>query len=97
MGFKKGSSGNPNGRPKGASSERTLLWQELGDYFVNQGAEKAIRIMKGMDDDKFMDVYAKMIEYFKPKQARALTDGIKEQEEETESVVQLSNGRTLRL
>jgi len=50
MGFKKGSSGNPNGRPKGASSERTLLWQELGDYFVNQGAEKAIRIMKKMDD-----------------------------------------------
>ena len=40
MSFKKGESGNPNGRPHGAKSEKTKQWEALGESITGQQAEK---------------------------------------------------------
>ena len=61
--------GNP-GKPKGARSERVILWEQLKDYVVSEGAERAMQAMQSLDDEQFLEAYMKMLEYFKPKQAR---------------------------
>ena len=70
MPFKPGKSGNPTGRPNGAKSEKTLQWEALGEALLTKHSERANKILKTMPDDKFLDNYGKLLEYFKPKQAR---------------------------
>jgi hypothetical protein len=70
MPFKPGKSGNPEGRPHGAKSEKTKQWEDLGEALLTRHAERANKIMETMPDDKFLDNYGKLLEYFKPKQAR---------------------------
>jgi hypothetical protein len=73
--FKKGESGNPSGRPVGSVSEKIKMWESLGNYVVNQGAERAMHILHTMDDDEFLKYYLTMLEFFKPKQARVTHAG----------------------
>jgi len=40
MPFEKGQSGNPNGKPKGAKSEKTKQWEELHESIVGVHADK---------------------------------------------------------
>jgi len=70
MPFKKGNSGNPNGRPQGAKGKKTELWEELGRYFVEDGAERVKKIMSKSSDKEFLMYYDKLLEYFKPKLQR---------------------------
>jgi hypothetical protein len=70
MAFKKGESGNPTGRPNGAVNKRTEMWNQLGEYVVTSGAQRAMTILGDMDDEDFLHYYLTMLEYFKPKQAR---------------------------
>jgi hypothetical protein len=58
------------GRPAGSKNERTKQWEDLGEALLTRHAERANRIMETMPDDKFLDNYGKLLEYFKPKQAR---------------------------
>ena len=57
-------------KPKGAVSERTKMWNELGEWFVQEGASKCMRIMNDMEDEEYIKHYTALLEYFKPKQAR---------------------------
>ena len=66
--------GNP-GKPKGAISEKTRMWEELGQYVVTEGAERAMAVLAAMDDEDFLSAYMQMLEYFKPKQARVTHSG----------------------
>lgn len=80
----KGKTNNPNGRPKGTVSKKTLAWDQLGEFFTTSGAEKAMDIINyygeivlkpdGSKDyrnpDKFLLHYTNIMEYFKPKQSR---------------------------
>jgi hypothetical protein len=75
MPFEKGISGNPNGRPQGALSEKTKMWNELGEWFVQEGAAKCMRIMNDMEDEEYIKHYTALLEYFKPKQARITHSG----------------------
>lgn len=69
--------GNP-GKPKGAISEKTKLWESLGDMFTTEGAKRAQKIMLSCDDDTFMKYYSMLLEYFKPKLNRSdITSGDK--------------------
>jgi DNA-binding Lrp family transcriptional regulator len=73
--FEKGKSGNPNGRPVGAVSEKVKMWNDLGDWFVHEGAAKCMRIMNDMEDEEYIKHYTALLEYFKPKQARITHSG----------------------
>jgi len=73
--FEKGKSGNPNGRPVGAVSDKVKMWNELGEWFVQEGAAKCMRIMNEMEDEEYIKHYTALLEYFKPKQARMTMAG----------------------
>jgi len=75
MGLPKGKTNNPKGRPVGSQNERTIMWQQLGDYVVTQGAERAMTVLHDMDDEDYLHYYLTMLEYFKPKQARTVHAG----------------------
>jgi Family of unknown function (DUF5681) len=49
MKFKKGQSGNPNGKPPGARNKATLLIEKLLDDDAKNIAEKAIELAKSGD------------------------------------------------
>jgi DNA-binding Lrp family transcriptional regulator len=73
--FEKGKSGNPNGRPVGSVSDKVKMWNELGEWFTQQGAAKCMRIMNDMEDEEYIKHYTALLEYFKPKQARVTHAG----------------------
>lgn len=75
MPFPKGVSGNPSGRPQGAISDKVRMWNELGEWFVQEGAAKCMRIMNDMEDEEYIKHYTALLEYFKPKQARITHSG----------------------
>lgn len=75
MPFPKGVSGNPSGRPQGAVSDKVRMWNELGEWFVQEGAAKCMRIMNEMEDEEYIKHYTALLEYFKPKQARITHSG----------------------
>lgn len=69
--FKKGHKGL---KPKGAVSKKTRMWEDLGSYIVNEGAEKAMNYLMTLGDKDFFDRFNLMLEYFKPKQSRVQQD-----------------------
>lgn len=71
MPFKKGESGNPSGRPKGHKNQKTILWEQLGDWFLNDGASKFITEVQKLEGKEFVQSYSMMIEFFKPKLQRS--------------------------
>lgn len=70
-GFQKGKSGNPNGKPVGTKSAKTLEWEEFGKELIANGLPRAIEILQTCDDDKFIAQFSNLLEYFKPKLARS--------------------------
>jgi len=46
------------------------MWEALGSFVVNEGSERAMKVLQSMDDEEFLHYYITMLEYFKPKQAR---------------------------
>lgn len=66
----KGKSGNPKGKPVGTKNTKTLQWEELGHSLLTGHSKRANQILNDCDDEVFMDNYTKLLEYFKPKQAR---------------------------
>ena len=62
-------------KPKGAISEKQKLWDQLGNYVVSQGAERAMHILSTMEDEEYLKYYMTMLEFFKPKQARITHSG----------------------
>jgi hypothetical protein len=70
MAQRKGQTGNPNGRPKGTKNKKTEQWEVLGASIMNEHTEKFNNEMSKLQGEKFMDMYIKVLEYFKPKQNR---------------------------
>lgn len=58
------------GKVVGSKNKKTLLWENLGDYFTQAGAKRAMKIMASCKDKEFMIYYKDLIELFKPKLAR---------------------------
>jgi hypothetical protein len=69
-GFKKGESGNKAGKPVGTKSQKTIAWENLGEFITEAGAEKVKEILTKASPKDFMDYYTTLLEYFKPKQQR---------------------------
>ena len=55
--FKKGQSGNPEGRPKGAKGEKGRIWDEVGDWFANEGMDARAGILYLRLDDPRANEY----------------------------------------
>ena len=64
--FKKGE----GGRPKGTKNKATEAWHLLKDDIINVHTERFNSVLMSLDNDKFIDTYLKILEYFKPKLAR---------------------------
>lgn len=62
--------GHKGYKPKGAISQKSIAWQNLGEFITEGGAKRLKRILNDCDDATFMKVYIQLIEYFKPKQSR---------------------------
>lgn len=76
MAQKKGQTGNPNGRPKGAKNKRTLQWEALGEAITGECTERFYEEIEKLEGKEYIDAYTKILEYFKPKQNRTdITSG----------------------
>jgi len=71
MPLPKGRTNNPNGRPLGSKNVRVQEWESIKDAFLTIHTERANRVLSSLEDEKFLDAYLKMLEYFKPKLARS--------------------------
>lgn len=77
--FKKGESGNPNGRPKGSTNQRVKQWEVLGEAIMNQHLERFNAMLTTMDDKDFRDTMLDLFEYFQPKLSRTTIVGDKDE------------------
>ena len=71
--FTKGSSGNPNGRPKGSANKTTNKIREAFTKLVEDNLENMTKWLTEVADDspeKALDILNKMAEYTTPKLAR---------------------------
>lgn len=71
MGFKKGQSGNPNGKVLGTLSSKVKAWEQLGDFITDAGAMRVKQILATCDEETFLKYYGQFMEYFKPKLSRS--------------------------
>ncbi len=69
-GFQKGHEGF---KPKGAKSTKTIEWENFGKELLEKGMPRALEIMDTCEDEKFMNHFTGLLEYFKPKLARVDT------------------------
>jgi hypothetical protein len=70
MPFQKGRE-RTGGIKKGQKQQRTLLWDQLGDYLATQGADRFMKyLMNIVDDKEFAEKFTDIVEFFKPKQRR---------------------------
>lgn len=58
------------GKVKGSKNLKSIQWEDLGYSLLTNHSERANHILANCDDDVFLDNYTKLLEYFKPKQAR---------------------------
>ena len=71
--FTKGSSGNPNGRPKGSANKTTNKIREAFTKLVEDNLENMTKWLTEVADEnpeKALDILNKMAEYTTPKLAR---------------------------
>lgn len=86
----KGTTNNPNGRPIGSKNERTAQWEALAESICGKHADCFNQIMEAdfvdamdhEDEDvksaarsRYTANYTKIMEFFKPKQARTTIVG----------------------
>lgn len=77
----KGTTNNPQGRPKGIVNSRVQQWESLADAITGQQAEKFEGYLNGLwestdpkDRYKAAQLFIQTLEYFRPKQARITTE-----------------------
>ena len=73
MPFKKGQSGNKDGRPPGSQNKSTKLAKQAIAEFINGTSPEVIELWSevAMDDPaKAIDLWSKLAEYVIPKQSR---------------------------
>lgn len=70
--FKKGN----KGKPKGAKSSKTLEWEAFGKELLEHGMPRALEVLQTCEDEKFLNHFTNLLEYFKPKLARVDSLGL---------------------
>jgi len=67
MAFKKGESGNPNGRPKGSKDKATAAIRQKIEIFLNQKIEEIEQIWQELEAKDKLTFLSKLLEYTVPK------------------------------
>lgn len=71
MPFKKGQSGNPNGKPKGAKGKVSTQARELFVQVMEnemENIQNSLAILRENSDEKYLKALSAMMPYFMPKQ-----------------------------
>jgi hypothetical protein len=73
MGFKKGTSGNINGKPRGASNHTTKQTKELIANLLQKEFENIEEYKSKVTPNEWLQVLVKLVVYTVPKQAQVET------------------------
>lgn len=68
--WKKGASGNPNGRPKGSITRKTAILTTFCDSILTGGGEKFKTELMKLEGKEYVQAYLSLLEYSMPKMAR---------------------------
>lgn len=74
MPFTKGNTLGANGRPAGSLNIATAGKKQLMNYLKEEGADRFLRILEGVDDERFFNKYLDLIEFAFPKQSRIVSE-----------------------
>ena len=69
IGFKPGRA-KTGGRVKGVKNKKTVDFEELKTFLLNEGAEKYVENLKKLKGREYTAEYIKMVEFVKPKLSR---------------------------
>lgn len=69
--LQKGQVLNPKGREVGMKTDKRKQWEALHESIAGRHTERFNRVLSRLDDEKFMDNYLRILEYFKPRLQRA--------------------------
>lgn len=69
--------GNP-GKQKGTVSVKTVFWNEMKDFMVNEGAQKFQEELMKLKGPQFINAYSNSLEYFQPRLSRTTLEGDKD-------------------
>lgn len=73
--FKRGVSGNPKGRGKGATSKKVALVKGFTDHMLAGGADKFKRELSKLKGRDYVHAYMTLMEFSIPKKARVEHSG----------------------
>jgi len=68
MAFKKGQSGNPKGRPRGAKNRATNELREWVERFINDNLDTIANDIKELDPNERVKFFLALLNYTLPKQ-----------------------------
>ena len=68
MAFKKGQSGNPKGRPRGAKNKATNELREWVERFINDNLDTIANDIKKLDPNERVKFFLALLNYTLPKQ-----------------------------
>lgn len=68
MAFKKGQSGNPNGRPRGAKNKATNELREWVERLINDNLDTITNDIKELDPNERVKFFLALLNYTLPKQ-----------------------------
>lgn len=72
MPFQKGHKRSPGaGMKPGQKSLKVMAWERLGEYIINEGADRYLETLRNLPDKEFNYEYRAVMEFFKPKLQRA--------------------------
>ena len=67
--------GHKGYKPKGALSAKTKAWDKLGEFIINDGAQKYSEYLDTLNNESFANEFRAILEYFKPRQQRTEIKG----------------------